>query len=168
VGGLGHLAVQFAVKMGFRTVAVARGQEKGRLARELGAQLYVDSTAENVGERLQELGGAKVILGTAASSDAMTAALGGLGINGKLIVLGASPDPVRVDPALLITGRRVVAGWPSGTSMDSHDTMEFSSLARVRPWTETLPLERAAEAYQRMIEDKARFRIVLTTGAAAT
>jgi D-arabinose 1-dehydrogenase-like Zn-dependent alcohol dehydrogenase len=165
VGGLGHLGVQFASKMGFRTVAIARGQGKAELAKELGAQVYIDSEAENVPDRLQQLGGARIILATAASGEAMTAAVGGLGVNGKLIVLGASADPISVSSAQLIGARRVIQGWPSGTSIDSQDTMAFSTMNGVRSMTETFPLERAGEAYQRMIDNKARFRVVLTTGS---
>ncbi|MDB4965617.1 MAG: Alcohol dehydrogenase GroES domain protein [Myxococcales bacterium] len=164
IGGLGHLGVQYSAKMGFRTVAIARGQDKAPLAKELGAQLYIDSTTENVSERLQKLGGARVILATATSGEAMTATLGGLGVGGKLVMLGASPDPVTVNPGEMIGARRNVAAWPSGTSIDSEDTMAFSMMTGVRPMTETFPLERAAEAYERMLSNKARFRVVLTMG----
>jgi len=166
IGGLGHLGVQFAAKMGFRTVAIARGQDKAKLARELGAHVYIDSRAEEVAARLQQLGGAKVILATASSGEAMTAALGGLGVDGRLIIVGAPQDPVRVDPIPLLLARRAVVGWPAGTAFDSQETMAFSQLAGVRPMIETVPLERAAEGFQKMIDNKARFRVVLTMGKA--
>jgi D-arabinose 1-dehydrogenase-like Zn-dependent alcohol dehydrogenase len=164
IGGLGHLGVQFAAKMGFRTVAIARGKDKEALARKLGAQHYIDSQTQDPAQELTRLGGAHVVLATVTSSKAMTAALGGLGINGKFIVLGASPEPLEVSPLMLISGRRSIAGWPSGTAADSQDTLEFSALAGVRSMNEVFPLERAAEAYDRMMSGKARFRVVLTTG----
>jgi len=164
IGGLGHLGVQFAVKMGFRTVAIARGKDKEPLARKLGAHHYIDSQAENVSEQLQKLGGAKVVLATATSNKAMADTLGGLGLNGKLIILGASFEPLPVNTLPMIGGRQSLAGWPSGSSIDSEDTLAFSALTGVRPMTEVFPLERAAEAYERMMSNKARFRVVLTTG----
>jgi D-arabinose 1-dehydrogenase-like Zn-dependent alcohol dehydrogenase len=164
LGGLGHLGVQFAAKMGFHTVAIARGADKGPLASKLGAQLYLDSQTQDVAAELQKLGGAKVILATVTSGKAMTAVLGGLGINGKLIVLGAPADPLEVPAGLLLSGRRTIAGWPSGSSIDSQETMAFCVLAGVRSMNEVFPLERAAEAYDRMISGAARFRVVLTTG----
>lgn len=164
VGGLGHLAVQFATKMGFRTVAIARGSDKEPLARKLGAAHYIDSEARDPAAELTKLGGAKVILATATSGMAMNAVIGGLGIDGKLIVLGAASERIEIDPLLLIMGRRSIAGWPSGTSIDSQDTMAFSALTGVRAMTEVFPLERADEAYDRMMSGKARFRVVLTTG----
>ena len=164
IGGLGHLGVQFAAKMGCHTVAIARGTDKEPLARKLGAHHYIDSSTQNVAESLTKLGGAKVILSTVTNSKAMTDALGGLGVDGKMIVVGASPEPVEVSPFLVIGGRRSVQGWPSGTSIDSEDTMGFSALANIRPMIETMPLERASEAYDRMMSGKARFRMVLTTG----
>jgi D-arabinose 1-dehydrogenase-like Zn-dependent alcohol dehydrogenase len=165
IGGLGHLGVQFAAKAGFLTVAIARGKDKRALALELGAHTYIDSEAQDPAQELQRLGGARIILATATSGKAMTAALGGLGIDGKLVVLGAAHEPVEVPAFLLIGGRRGVAGWPSGSSIDSQDTMAFSARAGVRSMNEVFPLERAAEAYDRMISGKARFRVVLTTGA---
>jgi D-arabinose 1-dehydrogenase-like Zn-dependent alcohol dehydrogenase len=162
LGGLGHLGVQFAVKMGFETAAIARGSDKGPLAKQLGAQHYIDSQAQDVAAELTKLGGARVILATATNADAMTAVLGGLGIGGKLLVLGASPEPIRVPPFLLIGGRRSVAGWPSGTAIDSQDTLEFSVLTGVRSMNELFPLEQGAAAYERMMSGKARFRVVLT------
>jgi len=164
IGGLGHLGVQFAVKMGFRTVAIARGKDKEPLARQLGAHHYIDSQAENVSEQLQKLGGAKVVLATATSNKAMADTLGGLGVNGKLIILGASFEPLPVNTMPMIGGRQSLTGWPSGSSIDSEDTLAFSALSGVRPMTEVYPLERAAEAYERMMSNKARFRVVLTTG----
>jgi len=164
IGGLGHLGVQFAAKMGFRTVAIARGKDKEPLAHQLGAHHYIDSQAENVSEQLQKLGGAKVVLATATSNKAMADTLGGLGLNGKLIILGASFEPLQVNTPPMIGERQSIAGWPSGSSIDSQDTLAFSDLNGVRPMTEVYPLERAAEAYERMMSNKARFRVVLTTG----
>ncbi|MFZ3211625.1 MAG: alcohol dehydrogenase [Terriglobales bacterium] len=164
IGGLGHLGVQFAVKLGFRTVAIARGKDKEALARKLGAHHYIDSHAENVSEQLQKLGGAKLVLATATSNKAMADTLGGLGVNGKLVILGASFEPLPVNTPPMIGGRQSIAGWPSGSSIDSEDTLAFSALNGVRPMTEVYPLERAAEAYERMMSNKARFRVVLTTG----
>src|SRR5262245_17188735 len=164
IGGLGHLGVQFAAKMGCRTVAIARGADKGPLARELGAHLYLDSTTQDVVAELNKLGGARVILSTVTSSEAMSAVLPGLAVDGKMIVVGASPDSIEVSPFLLIGGRRAVQGWPSGTSSDSEDTLAFSALANIRPMIETMPLERAPEAFDRMMSGAARFRMVITTG----
>jgi D-arabinose 1-dehydrogenase-like Zn-dependent alcohol dehydrogenase len=161
VGGLGHLGVQFAAKMGFATVAIARGKEKDQLARKLGAMHYIDSESQDALAELRKLGGAKVILSTVTSGRAMSGLLGGLAANGKLIVLGAAPDTIEVSPLLLISGRRSIAGWPSGTAVDSQDTLAFSVLTGVRSVNEVFPLERAAEAYERMISGKARFRVVL-------
>ena len=163
VGGLGHLAVQFAAKMGFKTVAVARGRDKESLARKLGALHYIDSQAQDVAAELGKLGGARVIVATVTSGKAMSAALGGLGVNGKLIVIGVAADPLEVNGTLLIMGRRSIVGWPAGTSIDSQDTLSFSMLTGVRPMTEVFPLERAVEAYEQMISGRARFRVVLTT-----
>ena len=165
VGGLGHLGIQFAAKLGFRTVAIARGTEKEQLARELGAHEYIDSTAGNPGEALMALGGAKVVLSTISSGAANTEVIEGLGPRGKLIVAGASPEPVEAAPGALIAGNRSVVGHASGTAMDSQDTLAFSSLQDVRPRIETMPLERAGEAYAKMMAGDARFRMVLTTGA---
>jgi D-arabinose 1-dehydrogenase-like Zn-dependent alcohol dehydrogenase len=164
IGGLGHLGVQYAAKMGFRTVAIARGKEKEPLARKLGAKEYIDSRSQDVAEELTRLGGASVILATVTNGKAMSAALGGLGIDGKLIVLGAAFDPIEVPGTVMIGRRRSIQGWPSGTSMDSQDTMAFSSLAGVHSMNEVFPLDRAGEAYERMIGGGARFRVVLTTG----
>lgn len=164
IGGLGHLAVQFAAKMGFRTVAIARGADKGPLAKQLGARHYIDSQAQDASAELLKLGGAAVILATVTNGKAMSAVLGGLGINGKLIILGAPAEPLEVPALLLIIGRRSVTGWYSGTSMDSQDTLNFSVLTGVRSMIEVFPLERVNEAYERMMSGKARFRVVLTTG----
>lgn len=164
VGGLGHLGVQFAAKMGCHTVAVARGTDKEPLARKLGAQDYIDSTTQNVAAELTKLGGARVILATVTDSKSMSNAVGGLSIDGKLLVVGASMQPIEVPPLALIPGRRSIAGWPSGTSSDSEDTLDFSVLSNIRPMIETYPLERASEGYERMMSGNARFRVVLTTG----
>jgi D-arabinose 1-dehydrogenase-like Zn-dependent alcohol dehydrogenase len=164
VGGLGHLGVQFAAKMGFNTVAIARGKDKEALAKKLGARHFIDSQAQDPSAELARLGGAKVILATVTNGNAMSAVLGGLGINGKMIVLGAPHEPLEVPALLLISGRRSIMGWPSGTSIDSQDTLSYSTLTGVRSMNETFPLERAAEAYERMMSGNARFRVVLTTG----
>jgi len=161
IGGLGHLAVQFAAKMGFHTVAIARGKDKEKLALELGAHRYLDSQTQDVAKELMALGGAKVVLATATSGKAMTPLIDGLGVDGTLVVLGASPEPIEVNPFHIIGERRGVRGWPSGTSVDSEDTMRFSALSGIRPMIETYPLARAAEAYERMISGKARFRVVV-------
>jgi D-arabinose 1-dehydrogenase-like Zn-dependent alcohol dehydrogenase len=163
LGGLGHLGVQFAAKMGYRTVGIARGQDKEPLAKKLGAWRYIDSQAQDPAAELLKLGGAKVILATATSGDAMTAVLGGLGAHGTLLVLGAG-GAISVPPLLLILGRRSVEGWYSGTSIDSQETLSFSVFAGVRSMNEVFPLERVAEAYERMVSGKARFRVVLTMG----
>jgi alcohol dehydrogenase/propanol-preferring alcohol dehydrogenase len=162
IGGLGHLGVQFARRMGFNTVAIARGEDKAPLAKQLGAHHYIDSRKQDVAEALKALGGAKVILATVTSGDAMTATLGGLGLDGKLIILGVADKPIEVPPVQFIMGRNAVQGWPSGSSADSEDTLAFSALADVKPMIETYPLERAAEAYDRMMSGAARFRVVLT------
>jgi D-arabinose 1-dehydrogenase-like Zn-dependent alcohol dehydrogenase len=163
IGGLGHLGVQFAARMGFHTIAIARGADKGPLAKKLGAHIYIDSQKEDAGAELLKMGGAKIILATVTSGPAMSSVLGGLAVNGKLIVLGAPHEPLEVSAALLIGGRRSIAGWPSGSSIDSEDTLSFSALTDVRSMNEIFPLERAAEAYERMMSGQARFRVVLTT-----
>jgi len=163
LGGLGHLGVQFAVKMGFRTVAIARGQDKAPLATQLGAWRYIDSQAQDPAAELAKLGGARAILATVTSGEAMSAVQGGLGVNGALMVIGA-PNSLEVNPGLLLAGRRSIDGWYSGTSIDSQDTLAFSVLSGVRSMNEVFPLERANEAYERMLNGKARFRVVLTTG----
>jgi D-arabinose 1-dehydrogenase-like Zn-dependent alcohol dehydrogenase len=161
IGGLGHLAVQYAAKAGFRTVAVARGQDKAPLAKQLGAHLYVDSTTQDPAKELQKLGGAKVILSTVTSAQALEWTLYGLAPAGKLVIVGAPETAITVNPFPLILGRRTVMGWPSGTGMDSEDTLNFSALTGIKPMIETYPLEQAEEAYSRMMSGKARFRVVL-------
>ena len=162
LGGLGHLGVQFAVKMGFRTVAIARGKDKEPLAKKLGAHHYLDSDAVNVAEALQKLGGARVILATAVSSEAISSMVGGLGLQGQLLVVAAPPQPLQVSVFPLIMSNRSVKGWASGTSIDSEDTVNFSVLTNVRAMIESYPLEKANEAYERMLSGKSRFRVVLT------
>jgi len=166
IGGLGHLGIQFAAKMGFRTVAIARGTDKEPLARKLGAWSYIDSKAQDPAAELLKLGGAKVILATVTSGQAMTAVLGGLGVNGKLIILGAAAEPLEVPGIPLFLGRRSIVGWLCGSSIDSQDTLSFSLLTGVRAMIEVFPLERAAEGYEHMMSGKARFRAVLTTTGA--
>lgn len=163
IGGLGHLGVQYAAQMGFRTVAIARGQDKEPLARQLGARHYIDSQATNPAAQLAKLGGASVVLATVTHGPAMSATIGGLAPHGQLLVLGAA-GPMEVSPLLLLMGRRSVEGWYSGTSIDSQDTLAFSLQSGVRSMNEAYPLERAAEAYDRMMSGKARFRVVLTMG----
>jgi D-arabinose 1-dehydrogenase-like Zn-dependent alcohol dehydrogenase len=164
VGGLGHLGIQYAAKMGFEVVAIARGQEKGPLAKELGAHHYIDSTASDVAQELTKLGGAQVVLVTVTAADAMTTPLGGLKPRGQLVIVGASPDPMQVPPFALIPGSAAVQGHASGTSQDSQDTLRFSALTGVRPTIETLPLAEAQAAYDKMMSGDARFRMVLTMG----
>ena len=164
IGGLGHLGIQFAAKMGFRTVAIARGMDKESLSRQLGASHYIDSRTQDPAAELLKLGGAKIILATVTSGKAMSVVLGGLSVNGKLIVVGAADEPLEVNGGLMLMGRRSIMGWPSGNSIDSQDTLAFSKLTGVRPMTEVFPLARAAEAYEHMMSGKARFRAVLTTG----
>jgi D-arabinose 1-dehydrogenase-like Zn-dependent alcohol dehydrogenase len=163
LGGLGHLGVQYAAKMGFHTVGIARGKDKGPLARQLGAAAYIDSQAQDPAAELQKLGGAKVILATATSGEAMSAVQGGLAVHGTLLVVGAAPA-MQVSPLFLLSGCRSVKGWYSGTSIDAQDTLAFSARTGVRSMNETFPLERVAEAYDRMMSGKARFRVVLTVG----
>jgi D-arabinose 1-dehydrogenase-like Zn-dependent alcohol dehydrogenase len=163
LGGLGHLGVQFAAKLGFKTVAIARGQDKAPLARQLGAHHYIDNAVEDPAAALQKLGGAKAILATVTSPEAMSSVQGGLGVNGALLVIGAV-DALAVDALQLLRGRRSIKGWYSGTAIDSQETLAFSALTGVRSMNEVLPLERAAEGYERMMSGRARFRVVLTTG----
>jgi D-arabinose 1-dehydrogenase-like Zn-dependent alcohol dehydrogenase len=162
VGGLGHLGIQFASKFGFKVAAIGRGTEKAALAKKLGATLYIDTKSTNAAEALQKLGGAQVILATAPSSKSMSELIDGLGPNGKLMVIGATFDPIEVTPVQLISGSRAIQGWSSGTPVDSEDTLRFAELSGVRPMIETYPLEKAAEAYARMMSGKAQFRVVLT------
>lgn len=163
IGGLGHLGVQYARRMGFRTIAIGRGTDKAALAEKLGAHQYLDTNVAPPAESLQKLGGAAVILATAPDSKSMSALFNGLAPNGILLVVGASLEPLAVSPMQLIGGRRSIHGWASGTAKDSEDTMQFSTLTGVRPMIEKYPLERAAEAYDQMISGRARFRVVLTT-----
>jgi D-arabinose 1-dehydrogenase-like Zn-dependent alcohol dehydrogenase len=162
LGGLGHLGVQFASKMGYRTVAIGRGKDKEPLALKLGAVRYLDTDAVKVAEELTRMGGAAVILATAPDSKAMSALIDGLGVGGKLLVVGASADPISVTPIQLIGQRRSLQGWPSGSARDSEDALNFCALTGIRPMVETFPLEQAAAGYERMLSGKARFRVVLT------
>lgn len=162
LGGLGHLGIQFASKMGFHTVAIGRGKDKESLALNLGAIRYLDTNAVDVAKELTSLGGASVILATAPDSKAMSALIDGLGVGGQLLVVGASADPINATPVQLIMGRRSIRGWPSGTARDSEDTLNFCAMTGIRPMVETVPLEQAAVGYERMLSGKARFRVVLT------
>ena len=162
LGGLGHLGIQFASKMGFHTVAIGRGKDKEPLALKLGAARYLDTEVVNVANELTTLGGASVILATAPDSKAMSALIDGLGVGGQLLVVGASADPLNVTPVQLIMARRSIRGWPAGTARDSEDTLNFCALTGIRPMVETLPLDQAAAGYERMMSGKARFRVVLT------
>jgi D-arabinose 1-dehydrogenase-like Zn-dependent alcohol dehydrogenase len=162
IGGLGHLGIQFANKFGYKVAAIGRGPENAALAKKLGASVYIDSKATNAAEELQKLGGAQVILATAPSSKAMSEVIDGLGPNGKLMVIGATFEPIEVAPVQLISGSRTIQGWAAGTAADSEDTLRFAELTGVRPMIETYPLERAAEAYARMLSGNAQFRVVLT------
>src|ERR1700681_113631 len=165
VGGLGHLGIQYARQMGFRTVAIGRGKDKQPLAEKLGAHEYVDTSTGAPAEALQKLGGARVILATAPDSKSISALVDGLAGNGKLLIVGAGAESLTVTPLQLIGGRKAIQGWPSGTAKDSEDTLRFSSLTGVRPMIERYPLEKAADAYDQMISGRARFRVVLTMGA---
>jgi D-arabinose 1-dehydrogenase-like Zn-dependent alcohol dehydrogenase len=162
IGGLGHLGIQFANKFGYKVAAIGRGPENASLAKKLGASVYIDSQSTNPAEALQKLGGATVILATAPSSKAMSELIDGLGPNGKLVVIGATFDPIEVTPIQLISGSRTIQGWAAGTPADSEDTLRFAELTGVRPMIETYPLEKADEAYARMMSGKAQFRVVLT------
>jgi D-arabinose 1-dehydrogenase-like Zn-dependent alcohol dehydrogenase len=162
IGGLGHLGIQFANKFGYKVAAIGRGSESAALAKKLGASVYIDNKVTNVAEELQKLGGAQVVLATAPSSKAMSEVINGLGPNGKLMVVGAAFDPIEVTPVQLITGNRSLQGWASGTPADVEDTLNFAELTGVRPMIETYPLEKAAEAYARMMSGHAQFRVVLT------
>lgn len=163
IGGLGHLAIQFAAKSGYRTVAIARGQDKAALARELGAFQYIDSQAQDPAAELQKLGGAKVILATVTAADAMQAAMGGLSVHGKFMIIGAVPS-LSVPSLQLLTFRQSVQGWYSGIAIDSQDTLRFSVSAGVKSMNEVFPLDDVSRAYERMMSGKARFRVVLKTG----
>jgi propanol-preferring alcohol dehydrogenase len=162
IGGLGHLGVQYAAKMGFNTVAIARGADKETLARQLGAQHYIDSAASDVGVELQKLGGASVVLATVTNGPAMAAAIAGLAPNGTLLIVGAAEEPIAVSALALIGARRSIKGWPAGTATDSEDTLGFSVLENVRPMIEVVPLADAQQAYDKMLSGAARFRMVLS------
>jgi D-arabinose 1-dehydrogenase-like Zn-dependent alcohol dehydrogenase len=162
IGGLGHLGIQFANKFGYKVAAIGRGPENGALAKKLGASVYIDNKMTNAAEALQKLGGAQVILATAPSSKAMSEVIDGLAPNGKLMVVGATADSLAVTPIQLITGSRAIQGWASGTPADAEDTLRFAELTGVRPMIETYPLDKAAEAYARMMSGNAQFRVVLT------
>jgi D-arabinose 1-dehydrogenase-like Zn-dependent alcohol dehydrogenase len=164
IGGLGHLGIQYARQMGFRTVAIGRGKDKEALARKLGAHEYVDTNSGPPAEALQKLGGARLILATAPDSKSISALIDGVVAGGKLLVVGAGFEPLTVTPLQLISGRKAIQGWPSGTAKDSEDTLQFSSLTGVRPMIERYLLEKVAEAYDQMISGRARFRVVLTMG----
>lgn len=164
LGGLGHLAVQFANKMGFRTVAIARGKDKESFAKELGAHEYIDSEEAGAVEKLKKAGGARLLLSTVTNSDAMTPWIDGLSVNGKMILVGADMKPMPISPTALLGQRRTLAGWPSGTAMDSEDCMNFCALTGIRPMIEIFPFDKAAEAYERMMSGKARFRVVIEQG----
>ena len=161
IGGLGHLAIQYAAKMGMRTVAISTSDSKKELAKELGAHHFINTDEKDASKELQNLGGAKLILATAPYSKAITSVVGGLGTDGKLLMVAATGDPIEVSPMELLMGRKSVAGWPSGTAMDSEDTLNFSALTGTKPKIEEYPLEKVNEAYDRMINNKARFRVVL-------
>ena len=162
IGGLGHLGIQFANKFGYQVAAIGRGSETATLAKKLGAHVYIDSGETNAAQDLQKLGGARVILATAPSSKAMSALVDGLGPNGKLVVVGAGPDPIEIIPAQLIFGSKTIQGWAAGTPAASEDTLHFCVMSGVRPMIETYPLDNVAEAYARMMSGKAQFRVVLT------
>jgi D-arabinose 1-dehydrogenase-like Zn-dependent alcohol dehydrogenase len=162
IGGLGHLGIQFANKFGYNVAAIGRGSENEFLAKKLGANVYIDSAASNAAQELQKLGGAQVILATAPSSKAMSALIDGLGPNGTLLVVGAAAESIEVTPLQLITGSKRVQGWASGAAADSEDTLHFAAQSGVRPMIETYPLEKAGEAFARMMSGKAQFRVVLT------
>src|SRR5262245_39726403 len=162
IGGLGHLGIQFAQKFGYRVVAVGRGPETAALAKKLGASFYIDSAVTNAAAELQKLGGARVILATAPSSKAISSLIDGLGMNGRMMVIGATAEPIEVTPSQLIFGNRSVQGWAAGTATDSEDALRFAEMTGIRPMIETYPLSKAAEGYARMMSGKAEFRVVLT------
>lgn len=161
LGGLGHLGVQFAVKMGYRTVALSRGGDKEALAKQLGAHVYLDTAAFDPAVELTKLGGARVILATATNSKAMSAVMGGLGVDGKLVILGVDSEPMSIHALPMIMARQSIQGWPSGTPRDSEDTLTFSALTGVRAMIEVVPLAQAPQAYERMMSGHARFRMVV-------
>lgn len=164
VGGLGHLGIQFAKKFGYRVAAIGRGTENTAIAKRLGADVYIDSTATNAATELQKLGGASVVLATAPSGKAMASLVGGLAANGTFLVVGLSADAIELSPTLLILGKRAIKGWPGGTPTDSEDTLRFAAAVGIRPMIEKYPLEKAAEGYARMMSGKAQYRVVLTMG----
>ncbi|TDN87581.1 alcohol dehydrogenase/propanol-preferring alcohol dehydrogenase [Salegentibacter sp. 24] len=161
IGGLGHLAIQYAAKMGMRTVAISTSDSKKELAKELGAHHFINAKQTDASRELQNMGGAKLILATAPHSEAITSVIGGLGIDGKLLMVAATGDPIEVSPMELLMGRKSVAGWPSGTAIDSEDTLKFSAMTGTLPKIEEFPLDKVSEAYEKMITNKARFRVVL-------
>ena len=160
VGGLGHLAIQFSNRMGFRTVAVSRGKDKEQLARDLGAHEYIDSKSDDEVAELQKLGGANLILATAPNGKAIEGIMNGLHGRGKLMLVAAAPDPISINAFAMLSGK-MVHGWPSGTAVDSEDTMSFAAFANVRPQIERFPLEAANEAFAKVMENTIRFRAVL-------
>jgi len=162
VGGLGHLGVQFANRFGYRVAAISRGPENGALARKLGADIYLDSSASDVAAELQKLGGARAILATAPSGKAMSSLIDGLGPNGKMVVVGAPADPIEASAFQLLFAKRDIQGWAAGIPTDSEDTLRFAEMRGVRPMIEKYPLAKAAEGYERMMSGKAQFRVVLT------
>jgi D-arabinose 1-dehydrogenase-like Zn-dependent alcohol dehydrogenase len=162
VGGLGHLGIQYANKLGYKVAAIGRGSANATLAQKLGAHVYIDSVATDAAQELQKLGGAQAILATAPNSKAMSALIDGLGPRGKLLVIGATFDPIEVTPAQLISGSRSIEGCYVGTAADGEDTLRFSELTGVRAMIETYPLEKTGEAYDRMLSGNAKFRVVLT------
>jgi len=162
IGGLGHLGIQYANRMGFKTVALSGTDSKKELAEKLGAHVFISGSDSHTVEELQKLGGAKIILATAPNSDLISSVTGGLATDGKIIVVGVDTKPIEVSPMQLVGGRTSVTGWPSGTAIDSEDTLNFSALSASKPMIETFPLEKAAKAYERMITNKARFRVVLS------
>jgi len=165
IGGLGHLGIQYARRMGFRTIAIGRGRDKDPLARKLGAHEYIDTDVSAAPAALQSLGGARVILATAPDAKSISALVDGLVRGGKLVVVGAAPEPLSISPLQIVLSRRSIHGWPSGTAKDSEDALQFSALAGVRPMIESYPLGKAAEGYEQMLSGRARFRVVLTTAS---
>jgi D-arabinose 1-dehydrogenase-like Zn-dependent alcohol dehydrogenase len=165
IGGLGHLGIQCARRMGFRTAAIGRGGDKEPLARTLGAHEYIDTSTGAPAEAIQKLGGARMILATAPDAKSISALIDGLAPGGKLVIVGAAPEPLSISPLQIILARRSIQGWPSGTAKDSEDTLQFSALTGVRPMIERYPLDKAADAYDQMISGRARFRVVLTVAS---
>ncbi|MGA8154128.1 MAG: alcohol dehydrogenase [Terriglobales bacterium] len=164
IGGLGHLGIQYARQMGFRTLAIGRGGDKKALAKKLGAHEYIDTEADAPAAAMQKLGGARLVLATAPDSKSISALVDGLVLGGKLLLIGVGPDPLTITPMQIVLSRRTIQGWPSGTAKDSEDTLLFSALSGVRPMIERYSLEKAAEGYEQMMSGKARFRVVLVMG----